>query len=92
MQQQWPLMLVLSATGVACYNTMAYIGLTGTTAVDHDPREHPDVAGVTPEMFGGSTRPHHCNAPSPRLSGRGQNDDEDNRGITQHGRLRAAGS
>ena len=34
MLQQWPLMLVLSATGVACYNTMSYIGLTGTTALN----------------------------------------------------------
>jgi drug/metabolite transporter (DMT)-like permease len=32
--KQWPLMLVLSATGVACYNTMSYIGLTGTTALN----------------------------------------------------------
>jgi drug/metabolite transporter (DMT)-like permease len=34
MLQQWPLMLVLSATGVASYNTMSYIGLTGTTALN----------------------------------------------------------
>jgi drug/metabolite transporter (DMT)-like permease len=34
MLRQWPLMLVLSATGIACYNTMSYIGLTGTTALN----------------------------------------------------------
>jgi drug/metabolite transporter (DMT)-like permease len=30
----WRMMLLLSATGIACYNTMAYIGLTGTTALN----------------------------------------------------------
>jgi drug/metabolite transporter (DMT)-like permease len=34
MLRQWPLMLVLSATGIACYNAMCYIGLTGTTALN----------------------------------------------------------
>ena len=34
MLQQWPLMLVLSATGIACYNAMCYIGLTSTTALN----------------------------------------------------------
>ena len=38
MLQQWPLMLVLSATGVACYNTMSYIGLTGCGAQNDHPR------------------------------------------------------
>jgi drug/metabolite transporter (DMT)-like permease len=33
-RQQWPLMLVLSATGIASYNTMGYIGLTHTTALN----------------------------------------------------------
>ena len=32
--RQWPLMLLLSATGIACYNTMSYIGLTETTALN----------------------------------------------------------
>jgi drug/metabolite transporter (DMT)-like permease len=32
--QQWPLMLLLSATGIASYNTMSYIGLTETTALN----------------------------------------------------------
>jgi drug/metabolite transporter (DMT)-like permease len=31
---RWPLMLVLSATGIATYNTMSYIGLTSTTALN----------------------------------------------------------
>ena len=30
----WRMMLVLSATGIACYNTMSYIGLTSTTALN----------------------------------------------------------
>lgn len=30
----WPVMLLLSATGVASYNTMSYIGLTSTTALN----------------------------------------------------------
>ncbi|HTI83147.1 MAG TPA: DMT family transporter [Acetobacteraceae bacterium] len=30
----WPLMLILSATGIASYNTMSYIGLTSTTALN----------------------------------------------------------
>jgi drug/metabolite transporter (DMT)-like permease len=30
----WRLMLVLSATGIATYNTMSYIGLTSTTALN----------------------------------------------------------
>ncbi len=32
--RQWPLMLLLSATGIASYNTMSYIGLTETTALN----------------------------------------------------------
>jgi drug/metabolite transporter (DMT)-like permease len=32
--RHWRMMLLLSATGIACYNTMAYIGLTGTTALN----------------------------------------------------------
>jgi drug/metabolite transporter (DMT)-like permease len=32
--RHWPSMLVLSATGIACYNTMSYIGLTSTTALN----------------------------------------------------------
>ena len=32
--RHWKIMLVLSASGIACYNTMAYIGLTGTTALN----------------------------------------------------------
>jgi drug/metabolite transporter (DMT)-like permease len=32
--RHWPLMLVLSATGIATYNTMSYIGLTSTTALN----------------------------------------------------------
>jgi drug/metabolite transporter (DMT)-like permease len=31
---QWPLMLLLSATGIASYNTLSYIGLTETTALN----------------------------------------------------------
>lgn len=34
MLKQWPLMLLLSATGIASYNTMSYIGLAGTTALN----------------------------------------------------------
>jgi drug/metabolite transporter (DMT)-like permease len=32
--RHWPIMLLLSATGVACYNTMSYIGLTSTSALN----------------------------------------------------------
>src|ERR1700761_2937056 len=32
--RQWRLMLVLSATGIATYNTMCYIGLNSTTALN----------------------------------------------------------
>jgi len=32
--RHWPLMLLLSATGIASYNTMSYIGLTETTALN----------------------------------------------------------
>jgi drug/metabolite transporter (DMT)-like permease len=32
--RHWRIMLLLSATGIASYNTMAYIGLTGTTALN----------------------------------------------------------
>lgn len=34
MIRHWKVMLVLSATGIACYNTMSYIGLTSTTALN----------------------------------------------------------
>ncbi|HTC08773.1 MAG TPA: DMT family transporter [Acetobacteraceae bacterium] len=34
LMRHWPLMLLLSATGVASYNTMSYIGLTETTALN----------------------------------------------------------
>lgn len=34
LRQQWKLMLLLSATGIASYNTMSYIGLTETTALN----------------------------------------------------------
>jgi drug/metabolite transporter (DMT)-like permease len=34
LHRQWPLMLLLSATGIATYNTMSYIGLTETTALN----------------------------------------------------------
>jgi drug/metabolite transporter (DMT)-like permease len=34
MIRHWKMMLVLSATGIASYNTMAYIGLTSTTALN----------------------------------------------------------
>ena len=34
MLRHWKVMLVLSATGVACYNTLSYIGLTTTTALN----------------------------------------------------------
>jgi drug/metabolite transporter (DMT)-like permease len=34
LQRHWRLMLLLSATGVASYNTMSYIGLTETTALN----------------------------------------------------------
>lgn len=32
--RHWKIMLLLSATGIACYNTMSYIGLTRTTALN----------------------------------------------------------
>ncbi len=32
--RRWPMLLVLSATGIASYNTMSYIGLQYTTAVN----------------------------------------------------------
>jgi drug/metabolite transporter (DMT)-like permease len=32
--RHWPMMLLLSATGIASYNTMSYIGLTSTTALN----------------------------------------------------------
>jgi drug/metabolite transporter (DMT)-like permease len=34
MLRQWKIMLVLSATGIASYNTMSYIGLNSTTALN----------------------------------------------------------
>lgn len=34
MLRHWPTMLLLSATGIACYNTMSYIGLNSTTALN----------------------------------------------------------
>jgi drug/metabolite transporter (DMT)-like permease len=34
LRRQWKLMLLLSATGIASYNTMSYIGLTETTALN----------------------------------------------------------
>ena len=34
LRRHWRLMLVLSATGIATYNTMSYIGLNGTTALN----------------------------------------------------------
>jgi drug/metabolite transporter (DMT)-like permease len=34
MMRHWRMMLVLSATGIASYNTMSYIGLTSTTALN----------------------------------------------------------
>jgi drug/metabolite transporter (DMT)-like permease len=34
LRRQWPLMLLLSATGIATYNTMSYIGLNSTTALN----------------------------------------------------------
>jgi drug/metabolite transporter (DMT)-like permease len=34
MLRHWKIMLALSATGIACYNTMSYIGLTSTTALN----------------------------------------------------------
>jgi drug/metabolite transporter (DMT)-like permease len=34
MLRHWKMMLLLSATGIASYNTMAYIGLTSTTALN----------------------------------------------------------
>jgi len=34
MLRQWPLMLLLAGTGIASYNTMSYIGLTSTTALN----------------------------------------------------------
>jgi drug/metabolite transporter (DMT)-like permease len=33
-RQQWPIMMLLAATGIASYNTMSYIGLTSTTALN----------------------------------------------------------
>jgi len=32
--RHWRMMLLLSATGIGCYNTMSYIGLTSTTALN----------------------------------------------------------
>lgn len=32
--RQWPMMLLLSATGIASYNSMSYVGLTTTTALN----------------------------------------------------------
>ena len=32
--RHWRMMLLLSATGIATYNTMSYIGLTGKTALN----------------------------------------------------------
>jgi len=32
--RQWPMMLLLAATGIASYNSMSYIGLTTTTALN----------------------------------------------------------
>jgi drug/metabolite transporter (DMT)-like permease len=34
MLRRWKMMLLLAATGIACYNTMSYIGLTTTTALN----------------------------------------------------------
>jgi drug/metabolite transporter (DMT)-like permease len=34
MLRHWPMMVLLSATGVASYNSMSYIGLTSTTALN----------------------------------------------------------
>jgi drug/metabolite transporter (DMT)-like permease len=34
LRRHWPILLLLSATGIATYNTMSYIGLTGTTALN----------------------------------------------------------
>ena len=34
MMRHWKMMLVLSATGIASYNTMSYIGLTSTSALN----------------------------------------------------------
>jgi drug/metabolite transporter (DMT)-like permease len=34
LRRRWPMMLLLSATGIATYNTMSYIGLTSTTALN----------------------------------------------------------
>lgn len=36
MARHWKMMLVLSATGIASYNTMSYVGLTTTTALNAD--------------------------------------------------------
>ncbi|HVY17849.1 MAG TPA: DMT family transporter [Rhodopila sp.] len=33
-RRHWAMMLLLAATGIASYNTMSYIGLTGTTALN----------------------------------------------------------
>jgi drug/metabolite transporter (DMT)-like permease len=34
MLRHWKIMLVLSGSGIACYNTMSYIGLTSTSALN----------------------------------------------------------
>jgi drug/metabolite transporter (DMT)-like permease len=34
MMRHWKMMLILSATGIASYNTMSYVGLTSTTALN----------------------------------------------------------
>ncbi|MEJ0018090.1 MAG: DMT family transporter [Acetobacteraceae bacterium] len=34
LRRHWPMLLLLSATGIASYNTMSYIGLTSTTALN----------------------------------------------------------
>ena len=34
MLRHWKMMLLLAATGIACYNTMSYIGLTSTSALN----------------------------------------------------------
>ena len=34
LKRQWPVMLLLSATGIASFNTMTYIGLQTTTAIN----------------------------------------------------------
>ena len=40
----WRMMLLLSATGIATYNTMSYIGLTSTTALNVLGYEHENLA------------------------------------------------